>query len=90
MTYEEAYDRLYGRYAIIAEEVMGGYEETDLMLEALGKQIPKKPIRACKTTRLGGTLIALDDDEYVKCPTCGGEVDYKEHHCKCGQSLDWE
>ena len=62
------------------------YEFHKVLLEALEKQIPKKPI----------------DYHYpwAICPTCGGSVDCenvkgyildKEHsHCEhCGQTIDW-
>lgn len=62
-------------------------KDTDELLEAysmaiksLEKQIPKKPET---------TYSANYSDEIHKCPTCNGFVDYKEHHCKCGQNLKW-
>lgn len=35
-------------------------------------------------------LSATCEYSYYLCPTCGEEVDYKEHHCKCGQAIEWE
>lgn len=50
--------------------------------EALGKQIPKKPIEI------------EDGWVYWYCPTCrckvGELMKFKEHHCICGQAILWE
>ena len=47
--------------------------------EALEKQIPKKP--------------KLDNDngiyETEHCPNCNRRLFPNEHHCRCGQALDW-
>lgn len=55
--------------------------------EALEKQIPKKPElwhnQPCPPEW-------ADDDWGYRCPACGNEdIDYPEHHCRCGQALDW-
>ena len=51
-----------------------------LAIEALEKQIPKKPIDNIER-------------EWFECPTCGKViVTYyagERHHCKCGQAIDW-
>lgn len=45
-------------------------------IEALEKQIPKTP-------------IPYTDWKY-KCPSCENqEINYLEHHCVCGQALQW-
>ncbi len=48
-------------------------------VEALDKQIPEKP--------------KLDNDngiyETEHCPNCNRKLFPNEHHCKCGQALDW-
>ena len=51
------------------------------VVEALEKQIPKKPLN--KTMEYNG--------DYGECPCCGQTVsDYEEFKmCKCGQALDW-
>ena len=50
-----------------------------IAVEALEKQIPKKP--------------KLDNDngiyETEHCPNCNRKLFPNEHHCKCGQALDW-
>lgn len=53
----------------------------DKGIKALEKQIPKEPIITYSSNYV---------DEVYNCPTCNGLVDYKEHHCKCGQSMKWE
>lgn len=62
--------------------IVVGDEETmtmKLAVEALEKQIPKKP--------------KMDNDngiyETEHCPNCNRKLFPNEHHCKCGQALDW-
>lgn len=54
-------------------------EALDMAIEALEKQIPKKP--------------KLDNDngiyETEHCPNCNRQLFPNEHHCRCGQALDW-
>lgn len=47
--------------------------------EALEKQIPKKP------------YTANENGEYEKdyCPTCHRSLFPYDHHCRCGQAIDW-
>lgn len=51
----------------------------EVAISALEKQIPKKPY--------------LDNDNgiYQKeyCPTCHRSLFPNDHHCKCGQALNW-
>ncbi len=55
-------------------------ESVELAVDALRKQIPQKPIQR--------------NYDWC-CPTCGGFVVSKliyytgDHHCKCGQAIDW-
>lgn len=48
-------------------------------MRALEKQVPKRPY--------------LDNDngiyESEYCPTCNRKLFPNDHHCKCGQALDW-
>lgn len=31
------------------------------------------------------------DDWWYSCPNCGNDtIDYPDHHCTCGQKLNWE
>ena len=50
-----------------------------LAIEALEKQIPKKP------------YSDNDNGIYEKdcCPTCHRSLFPNDHHCRCGQALDW-
>lgn len=58
-------------------------------IEALEKQIPKKPIKknpiCYEKTKDGTEFIAYD----YFCPDCNKQIKATEHHCKCGQALDW-
>ena len=60
-----------------------------IAVKALEKQISKKvhkenPICYAKTK---------DGQEYFAfnyfCPNCNEQIKTTEHHCKCGQALDW-
>ena len=82
-------DRLQSHYDSEIEEVVYSntaevnelLELNKIVSEALEKQIPKKP-------------IDNGEQEWFQCPTCGrvAVVYYagKRHHCRCGQSLNWE
>ena len=65
----------------VDEECHCGYIEDELRLAmtALEKQIPKKP--------------KLDNDngiyETEHCSNCNRQLFPNEHHCRCGQALDW-
>lgn len=68
---------------------LGAHDEDELKIikEALEKQIPKKPI--IWENRYSFSPSPNDDWGY-ECPCCGNqEIDYPEHHCICGQTLDW-
>ena len=59
----------------------------EIVIEALEKQIPKKPI--IWENKYYFSPVPNDDWGY-ECPCCGNrEIDYPEHHCICGQALDW-
>ena len=50
-------------------------EVLDVAIQALEKQIQKKPIDRCI---------------YKECPTCGNvEIEFCKHCPDCGQKLDW-
>lgn len=60
----------------------------DVAIEALKKQIPKKPITWENKYYFSPSP---NDDWGYECPCCGNrDIDYPEHHCICGQALDWE
>lgn len=47
------------------------------------KQIPKKPVWEC----LGDSLS--NADIITMCPSCYKGIEEDEHHCECGQAIDW-
>jgi len=64
-------------------------ESVELAVDALRKQIPQKPVQR-KEPRFG---MGYEYHDWC-CPTCGKylapEPTYKgNHHCECGQKLDW-
>ena len=64
-------------------------ESVELAVDALRKQIPQKPVQS-KEPRFG---MGYEYHDWC-CPTCGKylapEPTYKgNHHCECGQKLDW-
>lgn len=78
MTYEEAIEILqeerdYAQFPKYAREAI------KIATSAIKKQIPEKP--------------KLDNDngiyETEHCPNCNRKLFPNEHHCKCGQALDW-
>ena len=77
MTYEEAIR------AIESNRPTSGYrilcEALDLAVEALEKQIPKKPYKD------------RENGVYYKehCPNCHRSLFPNDHHCVCGQAMDW-
>ena len=84
MTNEEAIAVLKEKYCGIGSNDLFVFRKA---IEALEKQIPKKPElwhnQPCPPDW-------ADDDWGYKCPACGNEdIDYPEHHCSCGQALDW-
>lgn len=55
--------------------------------KALEKQIPKHPNFWEEKYYYSPTP---NDDWGYACPCCGNrDIDYQEHHCTCGQALDW-
>lgn len=56
-------------------------EAVSMAIEALEKQIPKNPIKVDSGVN--------DYDFDYKCPNCEDYVDEGEHHCECGQAIDW-
>lgn len=68
-------------------------KETDMACaiaqKALAKQIPEKPVKknpiCYEKTK--------DRQEYYiydyHCPICDKKIELQEHHCPCGQALDW-
>lgn len=48
--------------------------------EAVEKQREKKPVKRSFVIPYGGIDV---------CPNCKEPISKKEHHCKCGQAIDW-
>ena len=69
------------------------YKAVALGMQALEKQIPKKPIKANKAIEIDGQLFMNDDNEYWKCPICtlyDVPLRVNQRYCHyCGQALDW-
>lgn len=83
MTYEEALYWHTHNGATIEQE----RESEILIKEALEKQIPKKPVFWENKYYFSPSP---NDDWGYECPCCGSQdVDYPDHHCECGQALDW-
>lgn len=63
-----------------------------LACEALEKQVPKKPLYSDYDDNGDGEIIPYK----AKCPVCGHEFEFgywndeDNHHCICGQKMDWE
>ena len=92
MTYEEAIETI----KIAKAEVEWNYQldyqiAFDMAIEALNKQIPKKPIY-CGDGYADGKEV----NDMAECPTCDND-DFEEginnwgcNYCpECGQALDW-
>ena len=48
-------------------------------VNVLKKQIPKKP-----------SQDSIGLYYFPTCPNCHKELESYDHHCECGQALDWE
>lgn len=73
------FDKLCGNYHYQNAEKIDYEQALYDGAQALKKQIPKKP--------------KLDNDngiyETEHCPNCNRQLFPNEHHCRCGQALDW-
>lgn len=62
-------------------------------IKALEKQIPKKPIKANRAVVINGIPTMLDENEFMKCPSCRYKdviLKYGQKYCHhCGQAIDW-
>lgn len=58
-------------------------EGLDLAIKALEKQIKQKPIEYYDGYADGYPVIEFS------CPCCGTDVEDTDHHCICGQCIDW-
>lgn len=55
----------------------------DKILEALEKQIRKKPNYYYNSFADGNPVWECS------CPNCGTDLEESDHHCICGQLIDW-
>ena len=55
------------------------HEENLIAIQALEKQIPKKPYKDNEN--------GVYEKDY--CPTCHRSLFPNYHHCECGQAIDW-
>lgn len=88
MTYKEAKDILRVAAAEVEWNCPLDYTVAFRMAEeALDKQIPKKP----HILHYAPCGPDWEEDWDYACPNCGSEeIDYPDHHCACGQAIDWE
>lgn len=83
MTYEEAIKNINALNAVCGQKGLYDTEfESALALAilALEKQIPKKPYKDNEN--------GVYEKEH--CPSCHRSLFPNDHHCKCGQAIDWE
>ena len=83
MTYEEAIKNINALNAMCGQKGLYDAEfESALALAilALEKQIPKKPYKDNEN--------GVYEKEH--CPSCHRSLFPNDHHCECGQAIDWE
>lgn len=92
MTYQEAnalvddFSFVYKGESISKEMLI---ECREVIHKALKKQIPKKPVKKnpiCYEKTKDGQEYYIYD---YHCPICDKKLELQEHHCPCGQALDW-
>ena len=90
MTPKEAIERLK---LITDNEAYSDYfqEVCRTAIEALEKQIAKKPKMWSENSEWSLIPFELPFGDWgYECPCCGSrDIDYPDHHCKCGQILNW-
>ena len=83
MTNEEAIKNINALNAVCGQKGLYDAEfESALALAilALEKQIPKKPYKDNEN--------GVYEKEH--CPSCHRSLFPNDHHCECGQAIDWE
>ena len=83
MTHEEAIKNINALNAVCGQKGLYDAEfESALALAilALEKQIPKKPYKDNEN--------GVYEKEH--CPSCHRSLFPNDHHCECGQAIDWE
>ena len=79
MTYQEAIEILQEEHDY-CQETSYVIKALEMAIEALEKEIPEKP---CKDNENG-----VYEKEH--CPSCHRSLFPNDHHCECGQAIDWE
>ena len=83
MTESEAIEEFKERLELIEKCYRGEVEDykqaLELGVKALEKQIPKKPYKDNEN--------GVYEKDY--CPTCHRSLFPNDHHCECGQKIDW-
>ena len=90
MEVKEAIRRIKDHFRIHDDDRPTPYldEAVDMAIKALEKQILKQPI--IWENKSYDAPVPNDDWGY-ECPCCGNQdIDYPDHHCTCGQALDWK
>ncbi len=88
MTAEEAIKSLHNLNLVLSI-TESERDAVSMAIEALEKQIAKKPVRKnplCYAKLLNGEERYAYD---FHCPACDAKLKLCEHHCTCGQALDW-
>ena len=83
MTYEEAIKNINTLNAVCGQKSLYDTEfesALGLAILALEKQIPKKPYKDNEN--------GVYEKEH--CPSCHRSLFPNDHHCECGQAIDWE
>lgn len=83
MTYEEAIKNINALNAVCGQKGLYDAEFENalaLAILALEKQIPKKSYKDNEN--------GVYEKEH--CPSCHRSLFPNDHHCECGQAIDWE
>ncbi len=86
ITNEEAI-KMLKEFAIV-DAIQEDYDVIDMAIEALEKQIPKKPNDI--STYEGWVVKSEEGYFFGTCPFCKSHVIIEQKTCDCGQKLDWE
>ena len=91
MTNKEAIEQLRKRLAITdyRQQIPEYYEAIELAVEALEKQVPKKPIKT-KIATLNKSPEAISWESTYCCPRCESNLASQYKYCpQCGLMIDW-
>lgn len=98
MMVSEAIKMIQCRIYNTASEIVGkgedgkAFEDLEMAIQALEKQIPMKPIYSDYDDNGNDEIIPYK----AICPICENEFEFGywndeyNHHCVCGQSIDWD